>query len=115
MLADMWQFENIRKTALKILGKMAIEAVTKIALCHKHNIPRRWARDAFITLCQRKETVSSDEMALMGFENCAFLVRARERYIKLRGAGKQPTFLGLDDTSDELKFATSTDKDWPYV
>lgn len=95
------------------LGRMYTNPVFKISLSYKHNIPREWARTAFVSLCHRNDPLSSDEMASIGFEYSAIVSRAREGYFRLQAAEKSPSFpsRGFGDTADDSTFALSIVRD----
>jgi hypothetical protein len=101
MLADMFQFENVRSAVMKAVKDSTITPIEKISLCYKHNLQREWAREFFVNLCKRQESLSSTEMASIGFGFSAILAKAREDYL-----GHRHRRLGLD-LSDDEKFAMS--------
>jgi hypothetical protein len=81
-LSTRWEFDDIKRLAIKQLLEHKIESVEKITLEHKYKIPRQWAYDAYIDLCSRQSPLASDEAERLGIETAMLINQARERLEK---------------------------------
>jgi hypothetical protein len=71
---------------MKVVKDSTLTPIEKISLCYKHNLQREWVRDSFVTVCRRRGSLSSAEMAMIGHDFSAILAKAREDYF----SGRKP-------------------------
>lgn len=81
-LSTRWEFDDIRRLAIKQLAGHTIEPVQKIVLEHKYDIERQWAYEAYIDLCSRRFPLTNDEATEVGMETAILVNQARERLEK---------------------------------
>jgi hypothetical protein len=81
-LSTRWDFDDIRRLAIKQLAGHKIDPIEKIVLEHKYKIPRRWAYGAYIELCSRRSPLTKDEAEEVGMETAILINQAREKLEK---------------------------------
>jgi hypothetical protein len=81
-LSTRWEFDDIRKLAIKQLLGHEIEPVHMVELQYKYNIPRQWAYDAYIDLCSREDPLNREETERVGIEAATLVNQAREKLEK---------------------------------
>ncbi|PCH35702.1 hypothetical protein WOLCODRAFT_50933, partial [Wolfiporia cocos MD-104 SS10] len=78
-MATRWDFEDIRKLAIRELQKLNISAVDKIVLARAHDIHGRWAVDAYLVLCERPDPLTIPEARRLGLETTTTIAQLREQ------------------------------------
>ena len=81
-LSTRWEFDDIRRLAIKQLAGHKIEPIEEIVLEHKYKIPRQWAYEAYIDLCSRRSPLTKDEAEEVGMETAILINQAREKLEK---------------------------------
>jgi hypothetical protein len=86
----MWDFFDVRKSAIEELSKVAMNPVTKVLLARECNI-QEWLLAGYDELAKRKETISLDEAEQLGKDTAILLFQIREeslaKYHTTRVAG----------------------------
>lgn len=78
-LATLWEFETIRKHAIRILR--AEQPVDRIVLAKTYDI-KGWIEDALYALAHREEPLNLDEFNNLGLEFSICIVCLREMVLK---------------------------------
>ncbi|KAL1720936.1 hypothetical protein EV715DRAFT_288858 [Schizophyllum commune] len=82
-LADMFDMDEVAQVATYALDRCGtLSDMRKIALCVRHQIPRKWALEALKNVCSRAEVISVEEAKEMGVVMMALVAQARERFYR---------------------------------
>jgi len=85
-LATQWEFDDIRKLAIKQLAEYKLEAVEKIELQQKYHIEKQWAYQSYVNLCSRVSPLTSNEAKRLGIHTATLINQTRE---KLMASGRR--------------------------
>ena len=77
-LAHQWDFDEVKKFALRELEQQEIPALQKIILYHTHDIDRNLLQAAYTALTVRDEPITIEEGRVLGLETALRLAHARE-------------------------------------
>jgi len=82
-LATKFDFEGIRTAALKAVEQLPdLTPITKITVARQHNLKPEWILSSLVELTLRSEPLTKEEIASLGLEDTANLMRAREDWVK---------------------------------
>jgi len=87
-LADMWQMTGIKYIALDHLRGAKFDPIEKIKHCERNSIGRYEARDAYIWVCTREESLTPTEFQTLGMDLVLLIMQIRERIIANRRPAK---------------------------
>lgn len=87
-LATRWEFESIRRVAIRELEKFSIDAVEKIVLSRRFDINSPWALAAYTEVCRRPDTLTVSEARTLGLETAMRIYQLREKMWERSGAKK---------------------------
>lgn len=87
-LATRWEFESIRRVAIRELEQFSIDAVDKIVLSRKFEINSPWTLAAYTEVCQRPDTLTFSEARSLGLETTMRIYQLREKMWERSGATK---------------------------
>jgi hypothetical protein len=77
-LAHMWDFDQMRKVAIKKLSEARIDPMQKIVIAHKYEI-EEWYEGAYVALAQRDNPLTVEEARTVGFEFAIKMAQVREK------------------------------------
>ncbi|KAJ6449789.1 hypothetical protein C8R45DRAFT_849494 [Mycena sanguinolenta] len=80
-LAELWEMDQIQRTALNHLVRAEQSAIEKIKLCGRPYLGRYRARDAYIKICTREEALSPTEFQELGMDLVLLIMQIRERIL----------------------------------
>ncbi|KZT07589.1 uncharacterized protein LAESUDRAFT_650721 [Laetiporus sulphureus 93-53] len=82
-ISSRYVFEQIRQRAVEMLDNHdpPLSPAEQVALAFKYDI-KQWLKPAYVTLGKRKQPISDEEAAEMGFEATVRLGRVRETLLK---------------------------------
>ncbi|KAJ7664390.1 hypothetical protein DFH06DRAFT_1187639 [Mycena polygramma] len=85
-LADMWKMDRIKHIALRHLLRAELDLIEKIQLCEHDGlgVGRYDARDAYIKICTREESLTPAEFQALGMELVLLVMQIRERILASR-------------------------------
>lgn len=81
-LADRWQMETISAVVSNALAaNFDLDPIEKIAISQQYHLDRKWARDAFETICMRDDPLSLYEGSQLSRLMILLVANAREKYL----------------------------------
>ncbi|KAK7472380.1 hypothetical protein VKT23_000496 [Stygiomarasmius scandens] len=80
-LATLWGFPNIRCLAIEHLSKMKLDAFTNIELGRKYSVSQ-WLRNGYMELVKRFDTLTREEVKVIGCSSSIGVFRVREEMAK---------------------------------
>ncbi|KAJ6489182.1 hypothetical protein C8R47DRAFT_1014989 [Mycena vitilis] len=83
-LADMWKMDRIKRIALRHLLSAELDPIEKIQLCEHDGVGRYDARDAYIKICTREESLTPAEFQALGMDLVLLVMQIRERILTSR-------------------------------
>ncbi|KAF8201919.1 hypothetical protein K438DRAFT_1525081, partial [Mycena galopus ATCC 62051] len=83
-LADMWKMTGIERLAASHLLRGKVDDIEKIKLCERASCGRYEARDAYIKVCTREESLNATEFQMLGMDLVLLIMQIRERILTSR-------------------------------
>ncbi|KAJ7433219.1 hypothetical protein FB451DRAFT_1110935 [Mycena latifolia] len=85
-LADMWQMSRTKSIALNHLRGAKFDPIEKIKHCERDDVGRYQAREAYIQVCTREESLTATEFQALGMDLVLQIMQIRERILIYRRA-----------------------------
>ncbi|KAJ7666661.1 hypothetical protein DFH06DRAFT_1040145 [Mycena polygramma] len=83
-LADMWKMDRIKEIALGHLLSAELDPIERIQLCEHDGVNRYNAKDAYIKICTREESLTPAEFQALGMDVVLLVMQIRERILASR-------------------------------
>ncbi|KAG8952565.1 hypothetical protein FRC03_012097 [Tulasnella sp. 419] len=77
-ISSIWDSEELRQHAIQEIDNLKPNAAKYIYLAQKYDVSK-WIEPAFVELCKRPESLSADEISMVGLPLLAHLCLVRER------------------------------------
>ncbi|KAG8941934.1 hypothetical protein FRC03_003850 [Tulasnella sp. 419] len=77
-ISSIWDSEELRQHAIREIDNLKPSAAKYIYLAQKYNVSK-WIEPAFVELCRRPESLSADEISMIGLPLLVHLCMVRER------------------------------------
>ena len=74
----MWEFTGVRQYAIAQIPKLGISSARRINLARDYHI-QEWLLSGLVAYAQQEDTITADDVDLLGWEYVLKLLRARER------------------------------------